>query len=236
MSTMLTRRDPVTRRVATPEDRAAALEVLRCTYRDEKRWVCDETTQLPPEDLGHPNVSWFLARREDRPVGVLRVLYEPPLELYAAYGLQLVDPTVDVAAFARAHRVAEVGRFAVVPDQRGAVRVVAGLMRGASHEAVARGCTHLITDVFEGDPHSPYEFHTRVMGFQVVAHHASGELAAANRRITLLLDLAECYRRLRASGGWLFRFLTEEWDETLHRRWSDCETETGGGPSHPRAR
>ena len=81
-----------------------------------------------------------------------------------------------------------------------------------------RGYTHLVTDVFEDDPHTPYGFHTRVMGFLPVATHDLGELHCDSRRITLVLDIGTAYKRLRLNENWLFCYLTREWDETLHRR------------------
>jgi hypothetical protein len=78
--------------------------------------------------------------------------------------------------------------------------------------------SHVITDVFEDDPHSPLGFHTRVMGFRPVATHDHGELNCKSRRITLLLDLRATYRRLKARGNWIYRYLTARWPEALHRR------------------
>ena len=205
-------------RVETPEQRDRALEVIRATYRDEKRWVGDEDGQLALDDLEREDVSWFCAFVDGDPVGVLRVLYDPPLELYARYEFELLDRGLDVEAFVRNHRIAEVGRFAVVPEYRKYIVIAAALMRAASTETVARGYTHYITDVFEDDPHSPYEFHTRVMGFEPVATHEIGELNCRSRRITLVLDLKASYRRLRARGTWFYRFLTDGWDERLHSR------------------
>ncbi len=199
-------------------DREMGLEVLRATYSEEKKWVRDAEDQLPEGDLDRGDISWFVALVDDRPVGVLRVLYDPPLEMYAKYGFELSDKGLDVEAFIRNHRIAEIGRFAVVPEFRKYIVVVAALMRAASTDTVARGYTHYITDVFENDPHSPYEFHTRVMGFQQVATHEVGELRHEGRRITLVLDLKAAYNRLRVKGGWIFRFLTGGWDEQLHRR------------------
>ena len=89
-----------------------------------------------------------------------------------------------------------------------------------TRETVERGFTHYITDVFENDPHSPYGFHTRVMGFDPVATHDLGELACASRRITLILDLKAAYQRLRRRRGWIYRALTADWDEGLHGRFA----------------
>jgi hypothetical protein len=33
----------------------------------------------------------------------------------------------------------------------------------------------------------------------------------------MVLDLKQCYLRLKASRGWLFRFVTEHWSLDLHR-------------------
>ncbi len=204
-------------RITDETGRQMALEVMRSTYRDEKNWIASDDKLVRLEDLEDPAISWFVAEDESRPVGVLRVLYEPPLDLYAAYGFKWVVRNIDLDAFIRNNRIAEIGRFAVVPSERGNVLVSAALMREAVHETVRRGFSHYITDVFEGETHSPFNFHTRVLGFQVVATHDVGELNCPNRRITMVLDLRQCYLRLRTSRGWLFRFLTEHWSEDLHR-------------------
>jgi hypothetical protein len=146
------------------------------------------------------------------------VLYELPVELYREYGFQMKQPGLDVDAFLRDNKVAEIGRFAVLPEYRGNMFVVAGLMRAAVHDTVRKGFTHYITDVFEGEKHSPYDFHTRVMGFQVVASHDTGELNCPNRRLTMLLDLGAGYRRLQARNGWIFRHLTRDWSPEMHER------------------
>ncbi len=98
--------------------------------------------------------------------------------------------------------------------------LAAALMRAATEDMVELGYTHLITDVFEDDVHSPLGFHTRVMGFLPVATHDHGELNCASRRITLVLDLKSSYQRLKARGNWLYRYLTRDWDDALHRRFA----------------
>ncbi len=207
-------------RIENEADRDRAIEVLAATYRVEKRWVDDESAQLPLEEIGREDISWFLVTVADKPVGVLRVLYDPPLSLYETYGFEMLEDAaeLDLEQFINEHQIAEIGRFAVLPEYRKYMMVVAGLMRAAATETVARGYTHYITDVFEDDPHSPLKFHTRVMGFQPIATHAVGELHCDSRRITLILDIKESYTRLKDKGNWIFRFLTEGWDEALHRR------------------
>ena len=204
-------------RVEDEAGRLQALDVLRATYRDEKGWVSDEEKQVPEADLTRPDISWFVVQENGAPVGVLRVLYDPPLHLYKEYGLSLIDRGVDIEAFIRSHRIAEIGRFAVLPEKRRHTVIVLALIRAAITETVSRGYTHYITDVFEDDPHSPYEFHTRVLGFVPVATHEVGELNCTSRRITLVLDLRACYRRMHTANGFFFRFITEGWSEELHR-------------------
>jgi hypothetical protein len=201
-------------------DRAEAMKVLKETYRLEKNWVTDEEKMFSAADLEDENVSWFLAFSGDEPVGVVRILYNPPLELYAQYGFERVGEGegIDVEAFIRDNRIAEIGRFAVIPDHRKNILVAGILMRAASHETVARGYSHYITDVFEGEKHSPLEFHTRVMGFQPVATHDTGELNCTNRRITMILDLKASYRKLRDTKKWMYRYITRGWEKELHDR------------------
>lgn len=207
-------------RVTDEPGRAAALHVLSATYQEEKRWVRVAETQFPAGDLYRPEVDWFVVRLDGRPAGVLRTLYDPPLLQYANYGLKFIHAPIDVESFLRHNRIAEVGRFAVLSAHRGNVMLVATLMRAATREMVGRGYTHVITDVFEDDPHSPLGFHTRVMGFRPVATHDQGELDCKSRRITLLLDLKSSYQRLKARRGWLFRYLTAQWPAAVHARFA----------------
>jgi ribosomal protein S18 acetylase RimI-like enzyme len=206
------------RRVADEADRRRVIEVLTATYLDEKHWVKDPAAQIPQADLDSDTIAWFVVSVGDRAAGALRVLYDPPLAQYATYGLKLLDPSLRVDEFIKHHRIAEVGRFAVKPEFRGRFTIAAALMRAATEETVARGYTHLVTDVFEDDPHTPYGFHTRVMGFAPVATHEVGELHCHSRRITLILDLRSAYKRLKERDNWVFRFLTSRWDDALHRR------------------
>jgi Acetyltransferase (GNAT) family len=203
-------------RITDETGRCAALEVLSATYQKEKGWVSRAEQQFPAADLTREDIVWFVVRSEGRPVGVLRLLFDPPLLQYAQYSLTLLDPRMDVEGFLRRNRIAEVGRFAVVAEKRGNLLLAAALMRAATEEMVARGHTHLITDVFEDDPHSPFGFHTRLMGFQPVAMHDRGELNCSSRRITLVLDLKSSYKRLKARGNWVYRYLTAGWPDALH--------------------
>lgn len=208
-------RDELTvRKVNDAAGRRASLDVLSTVYLGEKGWGTPE--QLFPEsDLSFGNVSWFLAERDGKPVGVTRVLYEIPFELYAAYQFELEVPGLDVEAFVRANRIAEVGRFAVIPEFRKQILVAAILMRAAATETVERGFSHFITDVFEADPNSPFEFHKRILGFEIVASHTHGELQIESKRITMLLDLKAAYQRMSSRRNWIFRYITDGWNERL---------------------
>ena len=205
-------------RASTAADRELAIQVLQSTYVNEKHWIQDEEKFFPPSDLEAKDISWFVASNATQPIGVLRVMYNPPLELYKEYGMQALESGLDVEAFVKNNRIAEIGRFAVVPEFRKFIVVAAALMREASRETVANDFTHYVTDIFEGEVHSPYDFHTRVMGFQPVATHDVGELNCPNRRITMVLDLKSAYQRIQTKQKWIYRYLTKDWDDSLHEK------------------
>jgi hypothetical protein len=206
------------KRVVTESDRQRALAVMRATYQREKGWVHDVEPMFPKEDLPRDDVSWFVATRRDEPMGVLRVLYDPPIEEYQKYGLTPIEGSFVVYDFVKSERIAEVGRFAVIPERRKGIAVVLSLMRAATREIVSRGYTQLVTDVFENDPHSPFRFHTRIIGFRPVATHEIGELRFKGRRITLLLNIKIAYQTLKSRGTWFFRAMTKDWTEVMHKR------------------
>ncbi len=195
--------------------RQNALKVLKVIYCNEKNWVGNEEKVFDSSDLTNPAVSWFLATQDGEPVGVLRVLYEPPLDLYKEYGFKKLGASIDVEECVKSLKIAEIGRFAVLPDRRGNILIVSMLMKQAVKDTIEHGFTHYITDIFEGEQHSPYLFHTRVMGFIPVATHDVGELNCPNRRITMILDLSDCYHRIKNSGSWIFRTLTADWPQEI---------------------
>jgi hypothetical protein len=209
---------PITRRVTSEVERQQVIDVLRQTYAREKGWILEPESQIPADDLGRDNVAWFVTLVGGEPVGVLRILFDPPIEQYAKYSLKLIDPAFKVDELLAGSRIAEVGRFAVVARRRGRFTVATSLMRAAFSEIIARGYSHLVTDVFEDDPHSPYGFHTRVIGFKPIATHEVGELRSRSRRITLVLDMRAAYLRLRDHSRWLFQNLTLGWSERMHRK------------------
>ncbi len=192
--------------IDTPELHAEALNIFKEVYQEEKGWVGDRAQVFPLEDLHRSCVDWLGVRAGKRLVGVVRVLYELPFELYKSYGFKLTANGLDIEKFIRDNRIAEVGRFAVLPQYRREIMAVAMLMRSAGMAAIARGFTHFITDVFEDDPNTPHGFHRRVLGFVEVATHDHGELKCASRRITMLLDLKQALTHIEGRKGWLFRF------------------------------
>ncbi len=205
-------------RITCEDLRECALEVITTTYRDEKRWIRDACSQFPLTDLDRDDLAWIIVFADGVPSGVVRVLYSPPIQQYRDYGLQFLEHGLDLDALLEKHRIAEIGRFAVIPEQRRNVTVVMALLREAIADTVRRGYTHYLTDVFENEEHSPYQFHTRVLGFVPVATHEKGELHCERRRITMLLDLQACYARLAANNGYFYRLITDGWDDGLHGR------------------
>ena len=215
---MIRAHNVVTHRVTDERGRAQVVAILGATYQREKNWVAEADSQFPADDVGRGDTTWFVAEAGGRAAGVVRVLYDPPLAVYARYGFQLIDPTIRVEDFLGRRGLAEVGRFAVLPDSRRQIMVAATLMRAVTVDSLERGITHLITDVFEDDAHSPYGFHTRVLGFHPVATHDVGELNSRSRRITLLLDIQAAYKRLRRRNHWFYRYLASVMPDRLQQR------------------
>src|SRR5258708_17856187 len=118
-------------RVENDQERESALRVLKETYRDEKNWTSDETSLFPEKELASENISWFVVFEENKPVGVLRVLYDPPLAMYAKYGFEMIAEGFNVDQFIRDNRIAKIGRFAVLPEYSPKITTVASLMRAA---------------------------------------------------------------------------------------------------------
>ncbi|MGE0641745.1 MAG: 1-acyl-sn-glycerol-3-phosphate acyltransferase [Thermoanaerobaculia bacterium] len=212
--------------VSSPEDRLAALGVIDEVYREEKRWIADSAAEIAVDPGSDPRTIWLLARSGGEAVGVLRLVVDPELHLPAELGVQL-ESGVDVAELARSGRFAEVGRLMVRSAWRRRPAVVLALMRAALLAVVGRGCSHLVTVVFENDPHSPYDFHVRHLGFERIGTHERGELTCTSRRILLVLDIAKAYVRLgsrrRSIAGELARGLESRLREagrSEESRWS----------------
>lgn len=196
-----------TRRITNLADRHRALEVARQVYLEEKGWIADLGQEIPFEDVvGSTRFTWFLAQVDGVPAGLIRLQQDPPLEIPAE-----LEPTIerelDLEMIARTCRFAEIGRFMIAPTYRRSIVVALRLMQAAVRHAVEQGVTHFITDVFEDDPHSPLQFHTRVLGFERIGTHRYGELRCASRRIILVLDLAAAYQRLKLRDNKVFRDL-----------------------------
>lgn len=183
-------------RVVSSADRAAARTVFDSVYVREKRWSAADDDPFAPAD----DVSWFLARVRGEPAGLLRLRYDPPMVVPPGDGVVLRDD-IDWASLIRRERVVDIGRFMITVPHRRRPRVALRLMGAAMHELVFRGYTHLVTDVFEGERHSPLDFHVRVLGFEVIGWHDHGELAEERRRIVLLLDIDRAYRTFRERSG-----------------------------------
>ena len=195
-------------KILTPEDRERALAVIEAVYRDEKQWISSSGAEIPADIASRQDQSWFLVSAGDEPAGVIRLVYDPSLEMPAEYGVTL-EPGVDLEGLKRGGRFVDIGRFMIVPRYRRNIRVVMKLMRAAIVEVVGRGYTHFLTDVFENDPHSPLRFHTQVLGFERIGTHRHGELACASARIILILDIARAYQRLKKRENKVWKELGE---------------------------
>lgn len=204
------------RRLADPETRRDALVLLEEVYRSEKGWVDQVDTEIPEPGDRSQLRSWLVAYVGADPAGAVRLTYDPPLELPREAEVEL-DPAIDLDRLRRSGRFVEVGRLAIAARHRKRTGVVLALMRATIAEVVERGYTHLITAVFEDDPHSPYSFHTRVLGFERIGTHRRGELRCPSRRILLTLDIARAYARLEASRGRILERLAGGREERFER-------------------
>jgi len=195
-------------RIENVSDRSAALEVIEQVFCIEKNWIRSIQNQIPVELSGNKECSWFLAKVNGQPAGVLRLLYDPSLDIPVEYDVKFI-PGIDIEKLKYAGRYVEIGRFMILKEFRRNPRIALRLMRAATAEVIERDYTHFITDVFEGEVHSPLNFHTRVLGFEVVGTHLFGELNCSSSRIILTLDILKLYNRVKESKSRIYHELTE---------------------------
>ena len=195
-------------KVITSGDRSDAMSVIDEVFVREKRWIDGSQEQIPESQGSDGRYSWLIARVGGMPAGVMRLLYDPPLDLPEACQVSL-EPGVDLEQVKSSGRFAEIGRFMILPRFRRQHLVALRLMRAATAEVVGRGYTHFITDVFEGEVHSPLNFHTRVLGFEVIGRHLFGELNCSSTRIILTLDILKLYNRVKDSRSRIYQELLE---------------------------
>lgn len=196
------------KKVVEAEDRQRALAVIQAVYLEEKQWIRNPDSEITPDCAERQDQSWYLVAVGDEPAGVIRLVYDPALELPAEYGVSL-ETGIDLDRLKSLGRFVDIGRFMIVPAYRRNIRVVMRLMREAIVEVVQRGYTHFVTDVFENDPHSPLRFHTQVLGFERIGTHRHGELSCASARIILVLDIARAYQRLKKRENKIFKEVGE---------------------------
>ncbi len=165
-------------RVRTDGERNAVIEVVRKVLVGEKHWVEAADGEVP-EDVGqHDDPVWLMALAGSEPVGCVRIRYDLSTFHPGTSALRPL-PGVDLTEVPDDARIAEVGRLLIVPAWRRRHTVVLALMGAVLHETLAAGCTHLVTDTIDDDPHNPFGFHTRRLGFMPIATHEGGELPPA---------------------------------------------------------
>ncbi len=198
-------------------NRQKAFEVIEKVYLHEKNWIFSVQDAIPEDIADNTTFSWFLAYVNERPAGVLRLYYDPPLEFPPDFKVTL-NKDIDLNAIAQTHRFVEIGRFMILPEYRKKILVALRLMRIAIKEVVERDYTHFITDVFENEPNSPLDFHTKILGFEVIGTHLHGELNCSLTRIILTLDILKAYQRLRERKNRIYWSLTEGIRGTLDKK------------------
>ncbi|TNJ36087.1 GNAT family N-acetyltransferase [Prosthecochloris vibrioformis] len=204
-------------KILSTEAREDAVMIMEEVFSREKRWIEGAASQVPETFGEHDCFSWFLARVEGEPAGLLRLWYDPPLEMPEEYEVTL-EQGIDVEQLKAAGRYVEIGRFMILRKFRRNHRVALRLMSRAVREVLERDYTHFITDVFEDDPHSPLNFHTRVLGFEVIGRHLFGDLHCSSARIILTLDILKVYGRIRNNRSRIYRELTEGMTSLLERK------------------
>ncbi len=204
-------------KVESAGDRAAALEVIKSVFCVEKNWISTVQNQIPDELSGNTKVSWFLATVNGRPAGVLRLLYDPSFDIPVEYDVKFI-PGISVEELKNAGKYVEIGRFMILEEFRKNPRVALRLMRSATAEVIERDYTHFITDVFEGEKHSPLNFHTRVLGFEVIGKHLFGDLNCSSTRIILTLDILTLYIRIKDSRSRIYHELTDGFKGIIDRK------------------
>jgi hypothetical protein len=206
-------------KIITENERFEALEVIEAVFVREKRWIEKVHEQIHDEFSLNGKCSWFLARVGEKPAGVMRLQFDPSFDLPDSFQVSL-EPGVDLSSVRASGSFAEIGRFMILPQYRRQYLVALRLMRAATAEVIERGYTHFITDVFEGECHSPLNFHTRVLGFEVIGRHLFGELNCSSTRIILTLDILKLYNRVKDSRNRLYRELTDGLRASFEKRLS----------------
>ena len=145
--------------------------------------------------------------------------FDLPLEAASQYDYEMLDNGLNVEEFIKNNKIAEIGKFAIKRKYRRRISCVMMLIKAAAYETVKREYTHFVTEVFDGEATSPFRFHMNVIGFQPVATHEKGELNCDYRRITMILDIRESLRQLKAKRKKFFRQVTESWDKVLLKRY-----------------
>jgi hypothetical protein len=204
-------------KVLDEETRGLALEVIERVYHQEKNWIHAVEKEIPADIAQSSRCSWFLATVNDHPAGVIRLVYDPPLELPPEFQVTL-KKGIDLQALARKGKFVDIGRFMILPEYRRRILVAIRLMGTAVREVIERNYTHFITDVFKGEPHSPLKFHTRILGFEIIGSHLHGELNCSLTRIILMLDILKAYRRLKRNRKRLYASLTEGYRGLLEEK------------------
>lgn len=206
-----------TSKINNAAKRAMALKVIENVYLAEKKWISSVESEIPDDYADSKKWSWFLATVNGKPAGVLRLQYDPSLDVPPEFELTL-NEDIDLKRMAEVCRFVEIGRFMILPRYRKNYLVAVRLMRSAAEEVVARDYTHFITDVFEGEVNSPLNFHTRILGFDIVGKHLHGELNCRLTRIVLTLDILKAYRKLNSRKNRIARLLTDGIREVLEKK------------------
>ncbi|MBN2440586.1 MAG: hypothetical protein JXJ04_04555 [Spirochaetales bacterium] len=194
-------------KIESKEDMNPSKKIIEGVYVKEKKWIKSVRHQMNENELfGNSNISWFIARVNGAPAGLLRLFYDSPLDFPDEYEISIKEG-IDLMELESKGRFVEISRFMILPVYRRNLRVSLELMRTAIKEVVSKGYSHFITNVFKGEKHSPYRFHAKLFGFQVIGTHVHGELNCNCTRIIMILDILSAYVRIRNKKNRFYEIL-----------------------------
>lgn len=205
--------------VTTETARDHALEVLHAIYCREKKWMDSAEILFEPHELYEPNYLWLVAYERNRPIGVVRLYIGRQAEALDLKHLHFLHADWNASAlthFLEYHPTAEIGRFAILPEYRNRSRFALMLMQVACENAIRHHCHHLLTDVFHGDPQSPFDFHTNVLGFEPFATYVDDRFDSVYPSVLLLLDIKKTYARMKTHQPRMFKVFTQNWTTSFH--------------------
>ena len=205
------------KKITDLETREDAMKVIEGVYLKEKKWIDNPEKEIPENTINSDRFSWFITYVNDKPAGLIRLAYDPSLTFPPELKVTL-KKDIDLEKMAAQCKIVEIGRFMILPEYRRNILIALRLMKIAISEVVERDYTHFLTDVFENEPNSPFRFHTKILGFEVIGTHVHGELNCSCTRIILTLDILKAYQKLKKRKNKFSKMLVSGIESILEKK------------------